>query len=66
MYDAGIDPTRSVQGRAAISQLINSIDVGTVKAMKDNAKIGYAYLDAMQDLRRKGKYSEAQELFDIM
>lgn len=66
MYEAGIDPTRSVQGRAAISQLINSVDVGTVNAMKDNAKIGYAYLDAMQDLRRKGKYSEAQELFDIM
>ena len=28
MYEAGIDPTRSVQGRAAISQLIKSISSG--------------------------------------
>ena len=33
--------------------------------MRANAKVGYAYLDAMQDLRRKGKYSQAQEDFDI-
>jgi len=35
-------------------------------AMKANAKMGYAYLEAMQKLRSQGKYSEAQEMFDIM
>lgn len=66
MYAAGIDPLRSAEGRAALSRLINSVNPAEFNMMRSNAKTGYAYLDAIQDLRRKGKYSEAQELFDIM
>lgn len=66
MYEAGIDPLRSAEGRAAISSIINRINPAEFNMMRANAKTGYAYLDAIQDLRRKGKYSEAQELFDIM
>lgn len=66
MYAAGIDPLRSAEGRAMLSRLTNSINPAEFNMMRANAKTGYAYLDAIQDLRRKGKYSEAQELFDIM
>jgi hypothetical protein len=66
MYEAGIDPLRSAEGRSAISSIINRINPAEFNMMRANAKTGYAYLDAIQDLRRKGKYSEAQELFDIM
>lgn len=61
MYEAGIDPTRSVQGRAAISRLINSVDVGTVNAMRANAKLGYAYQDTLRQLAAKGRSSQALE-----
>ena len=65
LYAAGIDPLRSAEGRAIISRLSRSIDPAEFNMMRSNAKTGYAYLDAMQQLRSKGKYSEAQELFDI-
>lgn len=66
MYANGIDPLRSAEGRAIVARLANSVNPSEYNLMRSNAKVGYAYLDAMQDLRRKGKYSEAQELFDIM
>lgn len=62
----GIDLFKSPEGRAVIQRAVNSVNPGEYNLMRSNAKVGYAYLDAMQDLRRKGKYSEAQELFDIM
>lgn len=65
LYKRGIDPLRSPEGRLIISQLTNSVNPAEMQAMRANAKVGYAYLDAMQDLRRKGKYSQAQEDFDI-
>lgn len=65
LYARGIDPLRSQEGRFAIRKAINSIDPAEYNAMKTNAKLGYAYLDSMQKLRQSGKYSEAQELFDI-
>lgn len=65
LYAAGIDPLRSAEGRAIISRLSRSINPAEFNMMRSNAKTGYAYLDAMQKLRSQGKYSEAQELFDI-
>ena len=62
----GIDLFKSPEGRAVIQRAVNSVNPSEYNLMRSNAKVGYAYLDAMQDLRRKGKYSEAQELFDIM
>ena len=64
-YAHGVDLLRTPQGRAMISQAINKINPAELNMMRSNAKTGYAYLDAMQKLRSQGKYSEAQELFDI-
>lgn len=66
MYARGEDPLRSQVGRAKVGQILRSVNPAELAAMKANAKTGYAYLDAMQKLRSQGKYSEAQELFDIM
>lgn len=66
LYANGIDPLRSAEGRAVVSRLVNSINPAEFNMMKANAKTGYAYLDAAQKLRSQGKYSEAQELFDIV
>ena len=65
-YASGIDLLKSPEGRMLISKAVNSVDSGQFNLMRSNAKTGYAYLDAMQKLRSQGKYSEAQELFDIM
>lgn len=65
-YDNGIDLTKSPEGRMILQNAINSVDPAEMQAMRANAKMGYAYLDAVQKLRQAGKYSEAQELFDIM
>lgn len=65
-YSKGINLLQSPEGRMLISRLTNSVNPAEFNMMRANAKTGYAYLDAIQDLRRKGKYSEAQELFDIM
>lgn len=64
-YARGIDLFKSPEGRMLVQQLSHSIDPTWYNTAKQNAKVGYAYLDAMQDLRKRGKYSEAQELFDI-
>ena len=65
-YSRGIDLFKSPEGRMLMQQLSHSIDPRWYNTAKQNAKVGYAYLDAIQDLRKKGKYSEAQELFDIL
>lgn len=65
-YSKGIDLTKSPEGRALINRLVYSVNPQEYNMMRSNAKTGYAYLDAIQKLRSQGKYSEAQELFDIM
>lgn len=64
-YAQGIDPLRSPEGRALVSQAVRSVNPAEISAMRANAKMGYAYQDAMQKLRSAGKYSQAQEDFDI-
>lgn len=64
-YAQGIDLLKSPEGRMLLSRVTNSVNPAEFNAMRANAKTGYAYLDAMQKLRSQGKYSEAQELFDI-
>ena len=64
-YANGIDPLRSPEGRAMITKLISSVDPAEFNMMKSNAKTGYAYLDALQALRKAGKFSQDQEDFDI-
>ena len=65
-YKDGVDLLRSPEGRMLVHRLTNSINPAEFNTMRSNAKMGYAYLDAVQKLRAQGKYSEAQELFDIM
>ena len=66
LYATGEDPLRTASGRAKMAAALRSVNPAEFAAMKANAKMGYAYLDAAQKLRSSGKYSEAQELFDIM
>lgn len=66
LYATGEDPLRTASGRAKMAAAIRSVNPAEFAAMKSNAKMGYAYLDAAQKLRSQGKYSEAQELFDIL
>jgi len=61
----GVDLYKSPEGRALIGRAINMVDPGLFNRMRANAKAGYAYLDAMQALRKTGKYSQEQEDFDI-
>lgn len=56
LYANGIDPIRSAEGRAAVSRAIASVDPSEINNMRANAKIGYAYLDALQRLNSQGKY----------
>ena len=64
-YANGIDVLRSPEGRSLVAQAIRSVNPAEISAMKANAKMGYAYQDALQALRRAGKYSQEQEDFDI-
>lgn len=64
-YKRGIDLTRSPEGRMLISRAVNSVDPGEFNAMRANAKMGYAYQDAMQKLLASGKYSPEQEAFEL-
>lgn len=64
-YANGIDLLKSPEGRMLLSKVTNSINPAEFNMMRANAKTGYAYLEAAQKLRSQGKYSEAQELFDI-
>lgn len=66
LYATGEDPLRTKSGRAKMMAAMRSVNPAEFAAMKSNAKMGYAYLDAAQKLRSQGKYSEAQELFDIL
>lgn len=61
LYDRGIDPLRSAEGRAIITREINSIDPTTLNAMRANAKFGTAYLSALADLQAKGLYDASAE-----
>lgn len=59
LYASGDDPLRTASGRAKLAAAMRSINPAEFAAMKSNAKMGYAYLDAAQKLRSQGKYSEA-------
>jgi hypothetical protein len=64
MYDAGIDPTRSAQGRAAISQLINSIDVGSINKLRSSAANAEEFLKARRQLEAQGLYNPLLAKYD--
>ena len=57
-YARGIDLTRSAEGRAAITQLINNIDVGTVAKLRTRAENAKEFYKNMGTLRSKGLFDE--------
>lgn len=60
-YERGIDLTRSPEGRAAISQLINSIPVGEVAKLRSSAKNAEEYLKNRGKLEAEGLYNSDLE-----
>ena len=56
-YANGIDLTRSAEGRAAISQLINSIDVGSVNKLRSSAENAREFLKERSRLEAQGLYN---------
>lgn len=57
MYENGIDPLRSAEGRAAIMQLINTVPTGTVNQLRESAEIGKEYQKNLAKLQAAGKYN---------
>lgn len=58
LYANGIDPLRSAEGRAAISQLIYSMPTGDIAKRRQSAKIAEEFLKNKADLQSKGLYDE--------
>lgn len=56
-YSRGIDLTRSAEGRAAIAQMINSIDVGSIAKLRSSAENAKEYLKARKQLEAQGLYN---------
>lgn len=57
LYDAGIDPLRSQQGRATISRLINSMPTGTINKLRQSSVTAQKYLDMKAKLIADGKWN---------
>lgn len=62
-YERGIDLVRSPEGRAAISQLINSIPIGNVAKLRSSAKNAEEYLKERAKLEMAGLYNPNTEKY---
>jgi len=62
-YSKGIDLTRSAEGRAAIAQMINSIDVGKVAKLRTSAENAKEYIKNRGILEATGKWDPNFENF---
>jgi len=62
-YSKGIDLTRSAEGRAAIAQMINSIDVGSVAKLRTSAENAKEYLRERSKLEAAGLYNPLLEKY---
>lgn len=62
-YARGIDLTRSQEGRAALSQIINSVDVGKIAKLRSSKQAAEDYIKARGVLQSKGLYSPEMESF---
>ena len=56
LAERGVDPFKSVEGRAAISNFINSVPVGRINALRQEAQIADEYLKSRDKLRAEGKF----------
>lgn len=62
-YAQGIDLTRSAEGRAAVSQLINSINVGDIAKLRSSAENAKEYIKNRGILEASGKWDPEFEKF---
>jgi len=58
LYEKGMDPIRSAEGRAAIQQIIRSVNTAEIAKRKLRAKNAEEYYKNMGTLKQKGLYNE--------
>lgn len=63
LYDKGIDPLRSAEGRAAISRFVNNIPTGDINKLKMGSKIAQEYLRNRAMLEAQNKYNDDFEKY---
>ena len=63
LYDKGIDPLRSAEGRAAINRWINNIPTGDINKLKMGSKIAQEYLRNRAMLEAQNKYNDDFEKY---
>ena len=61
MYNRGIDPVRSAEGRAAISQFINTLPIGDIAKLKESAEAAREYQKNKAVLQSKGLWNPELE-----
>ena len=61
LYDRGIDPLRSAEGRASISRFINNLPLGDINKLKMGSKIAQEYLRNRGILEAQNKYNNDYE-----
>lgn len=64
LYDKGIDPLRSPEGRAMLQRHINNIPTQQIGKLKASAVQAQKYLDSISELAAKGQYNEDYERFN--
>lgn len=65
LYANGIDPLRSREGRALLSRLHNSIDLGKMAIIKQSAKNAEKYKTSVDKLRGEGLYDADYEAWRL-
>lgn len=63
LYQNGVDPLRSAEGRAAISQLIYSMPTGDIAKLKQSAETAKEYIKNRGALQASGKWDPNFERF---
>lgn len=61
MYANGIDPLRSAEGRAIVARLTNSVNPAEFNRMRTNAKLGFEYLQQVEEAKAKGEFDQDYE-----
>ena len=64
-YANGVNLLGSPEGRMFISRLTNEIDPAEFNNMRANAKLGYAYLDAIQTAKAKNEFNQDFENWSL-
>lgn len=57
LYDNGVDPLRSQQGRAIVARLTNSMPTGTINKLRQSSVAAQKYLDMKAKLIADGKWN---------